>query len=166
MTLNPPWPPDEWTRETIAAMTVVPAIILACLIFAGLAFYQWRHCRPTDGPLWFVGGVGCIVAALVASGLLWWGMYPWDARYHQWRAVAGTVATVDSRLTPAGDHGMEDKYVVMFRGNQNQYGVLDTRAATVRPGDQLTLACVRRWQWSGSHGYDCTFVRLVRKYPT
>lgn len=52
---------------------------------------------------------------------------------------------------------------IKFRGSAQQYGVLDTRAAGIKPGDRLSIACVKRWQWSGTHGYDCNFVDLERR---
>lgn len=161
-------PADEYTGETIAAMIAVPLVITGFVALTVFAFLRWRatdHTYDDEGPLWLTGGITTGVCAALTGALLWWGMYPWKAEYHQWRAVTGTVASVDSRLTSTSQGGMEDKYVVTFEGNDQEYGVLDTRAAAVKPGDTLTITCVRRWQWSGSHGFDCNFVDFTRKYP-
>lgn len=166
MTTPAPLPADEWTGETVIAIATVPVLIFFLLLATAFCFWAWRRTDDdVDRPLWLGIGVGSAVITVLISALFWWGMYPWRAEYHQWRAVTGTVATTDSRLTATGNGGMEDKYVVTFVGDDREYGVLDTRAAAVREGDILTLTCVRRWQWSGSHGYDCNYVDLVRKYP-
>jgi hypothetical protein len=159
-------PASEYTGATIAAMTIVPLLIA---ILAGVAVGLFRKAiHPDTGPdddsffLWcaIASAAGVVVAAVG----LWWGMYPWKAEYHEWRPVSGVVETIDSRLVASGngDGSMEDKFVVTFKGNPQEYGVLDTRAAAVKPGDTLTITCVRRWQWSGSHGYDCNFVDMER----
>jgi amino acid transporter len=164
--IDPPLPPDDYTGETVATMATVPTLIVFCVAVAVFAFWSWRRTSDDlDRPLWLFTGIGFTVIAASIGALLWWGMYPWQAEYHQWRAVAGTVATVNSRLTATDVGTMQDKYVVTFQGNAQEYGVLDTRAAAVRPGDKLTITCVRRWQWSGAHGYDCNFVDAVRKQP-
>lgn len=103
------------------------------------------------------GWIAAVTASVGVVVATWWGMYPWVAEYHQWVPYSGRVATVDSRLVSSGENASETKYVVTFAGNSQQYGVLDTRMASVRPGDSLSITCVRRWQWSGSHGYDCNF---------
>jgi hypothetical protein len=153
----------EWTGESIAALITVPTLI-ALLIFGGVAFRrrEKRAADKFDRTELRIAWIGCFALALIAQAGLWWGMYPWKAEYHQWRPVSGVVESADSRLMPAGDGSMEQKFVVSFKDNPQQYGVLDTRAAAVRPGDRLTITCVRRWQWSGAHGYDCNFVALER----
>lgn len=167
-------PSVEWTIESIVSVLLVP-LIAAVFLFVGV--YCWKrfstmrrdiqeHGDTTYGMKAFdcnsfgVGAGICFAAVVLCAFGLWWGMYPWKAEYHQWRPVSGVVDTVDSRILPAGDSSMEQKFVVRFKGSPQQYGVLDTRAAGVKPGDRLTVTCVRRWQWSGTHGFDCNFVSL------
>jgi hypothetical protein len=156
----------EWTGETIATFILVPVILGATLAAAVLFFHLWRKLRAhnyhDDAPWALACWVIAAIAAAATVTLTWWGMYPWHAEYHQWTPVSGVVDTIDSRLVSAGDKAMEDKYVVTFVGRTEQYGVLDTRAAGVKSGDRITITCVRRYQWSGSHGYDCNFVSLER----
>lgn len=103
-----------------------------------------------------------LVLIALTLGLTWWGMYPWNTEYHHWIPKSGVVARVDSRLISSGDGSgsPETKFVVMFTGDQQQYGVNDTRAAGVKQGDRLTITCVRTWQYSGTDGYDCNFIAL------
>jgi hypothetical protein len=174
VTNQQPTPTAEWTIESIVSVVLVP-LIAASFLLVGV--YCWKrfsllrkdiqeHGDSMYGSKSFdcntfgvVAGV-CFGAVVVCALGLWWGMYPWKAEYHQWRPVSGVVETVDSRILPAGESSMEQKFVVRFKGNLQQYGVLDTRAAGVKPGDVLSVACVRRWQWSGAHGFDCNFVSL------
>lgn len=168
----------EYTGETIATMVTVPLLILVSLaVFWFLR--KWAanlRAKVASGSgsqmekKWDIDNARLLMrwswTGVVLAGLIvvatWWGMYPWHDAYHQWTPVAGTVETVDSRLVSTGDKTMEDKFVVKFQGQDQQYGVLDTRAAGLKPGDHLTITCVRRWQWSGTHGYDCNFVSLER----
>jgi hypothetical protein len=165
----------EYTGQAIAAMITVPILFLLLLAGSVFLFKKWRGLRAeklagehdeyavVTPALALTAFIVCAVSAVVAAVGLWWGMYPWKAEYHEWRPVSGVVETVDSRLTAASGNGtMEDKFVVTFEGNPQQYGVLDTRAAGVKPGDRIEITCVRRWQWSGSHGYDCNFVGLEK----
>ena len=53
---------------------------------------------------------------------------------------------------------MEEKFVVRYEdGGGQQFGCTDTRCASVKPGDTLTLACKRAWEWAATDGYDCRF---------
>lgn len=103
-----------------------------------------------------VGGL-IIVATLAITGFTMW---PWSAEYHQWRTVSGSVAAVDSRLLSAGDQGgTNQKFAVRFTGSPQEYGCEDTRCALVKPGQHLELSCKREWQYAGTPGYDCAYVR-------
>ncbi|MFD5245034.1 hypothetical protein ACFWIW_10845 [Amycolatopsis sp. NPDC058340] len=173
---------SELTSGAIATMILVPLALAALVaIFVMLRRYaaqQTLKAAEMDATreAWTLGGkharedatfavrlswLAPVVTAAVLA-LTWWGMYPWKHEYHHWTPVAGVVETVDSRLVAAGENTMQDKFVVKFTGNDQQYGVLDTRAAGLKPGDRLTITCVRIWQWTGSHGYDCNFISLER----
>jgi NADH:ubiquinone oxidoreductase subunit 5 (subunit L)/multisubunit Na+/H+ antiporter MnhA subunit len=165
---------SEFTGETIATMILVPLALLLCLaLFVGLRMWSKRasakstakRSESSYGTDWDAetarltrrwSWAGPVIAVLVVVAT-WWGIYPWESEYHQWVPKSGVVETIDSRLV-----AMEGKFVVKFQGDDQQYGVLDTRASGVRTGDQLTITCVRRWQWSGSHGFDCNFVSLEK----
>ncbi|HEY9418068.1 MAG TPA: hypothetical protein VIQ30_25190 [Pseudonocardia sp.] len=152
----------SWTVEAIIAVIAMPLAILAVLVGAMLL---WRGANRdaygTSGTLRGLS-IGCLVVAVGLGVGFWWGMYPWQAEYHQWRPVSGVVATIDSRLLAAGKGSTEQKFVVSFVGDPVLYGVLDTRAASVRPGDRLDISCVRRWQQAGTDGYDCLFGSMTR----
>lgn len=151
---------SEYTSGSIAALIVVPLVIAGA---AAGAWALWRLRNEARDSMDRMGikilAVCCALIAVGSAVGLWWGMYPWKVEYHEWRQVSGTVNSVDSRIVP----GMEDKFVVTFKGNPQQYGVFDTRTASVRPGDKLIITCVRRWQWVGTHGYDCEFVDYTPK---
>lgn len=148
----------NWTYETRVAfivMSILALIVLLALILAWLI--AWSEGNHWIGTNWTIGTVlVCIPIAFI----YWWSMYPWKAEYHSWRPVSGTVATLDDRLMPGANGGMEQKLVVTFVGDPAPYGVLDSQAAAAKPGDHLDISCVRRWQQTGTHGYDCLFVGL------
>lgn len=149
----------NWTIESEVAVTLVPVVLLL-LIAAGIALiWNGWHDSYEGGILMFFGAM-CILGVLVGAFGLWWGMYPWKAEYHSWRPVSGTVAQIDSRLISDGSGRVDQKFVVSFVGDPTQYGVIDTRGAAVKVGDHLDISCVKRWQQTGSHGYDCAFTDL------
>lgn len=151
---------------SIATMIGVPIILL---VFVGLAVACFVTAKGENrkafmNEFWFFTGFGSLFLflAVVTAAATWWGMYPWKAEYHHWTPKSGVVETVDSRLIGDGNGGMSDKFVVKFQGEDQQYGVLDTRAAGLKAGDTLTITCKREWQYVGTDGYDCNFVDLKR----
>jgi heme/copper-type cytochrome/quinol oxidase subunit 2 len=157
----------ELTGETIATMIVVPLLAAVVILIGVFFFVVWRSLRARDHDDARLALACWILSAVLLVGIgaaTWWGMYPWEAEYHHWTPKSGVVDTVDSRIVPGGSDSksVEQKFVVSFAGEDQQYAVMDTRAAGVKPGDRLTITCVRRWQWSGTPGYDCNFVSLER----
>lgn len=177
----------QLTGGTIATMIVVPLLLLI-FVAAFVILCRWaaeaarevkdreaKAARYTqnyggsayenslhDARVMRVWAWAPLVLIVLTLGLTWWGMYPWNTEYHHWIPKSGVVARVDSRLISSGDGSgsPETKFVVMFTGDQQQYGVNDTRAAGVKQGDRLTITCVRTWQYSGTDGYDCNFIAL------
>ena len=133
---------------------------LVALVIGGLWLVRYdRRASDIDKGIPKVLGIGCLTTAVVLTVLLASpaGYYPFSAEYHQWREVSGTVTQIDKRLIGNGK-SMEDKFVVRFDGDRQQFGCDDTRCASVREGDELTLSCKRAWQYTGTDGYDCRFV--------
>jgi hypothetical protein len=142
-----------WTYISAAGFCVIAGIVTAALLF--------RHARREDFEPGMFRGFGWTAVCwsigwLAASAF---ALYPYKAEYHAWHVHAGTVAHISSRLlaTGSGDNtGTSQKFVVQFTGSQQQYGIDDTRAALVKPGDHLRLTCIRTHQWgAGVDGYDC-----------
>jgi len=149
----------EWTGESIAAMIIIPLVIVILLLVGWLlhrrAGDEDRESAYSDYWMYQGFAILCWVLVPIVAVSFWWSMYPWKTEYHQWQPKSGVVSKVDQRLLNA-----TGKFVVSFQGSDQQYGVIDTRAAGIEVGDKLTITCVRRWQWSGTHGYDCNFVSL------
>lgn len=150
---------SEDTGPSLGLLIGLPAGLLAMFITGSLALYALHRWRTEDQ----YGGYH-IVAAIAGAG--WLGalvitgitMWPWSYEYHSWRNVDGQVAEVSSRLISAGDKGgSNQKFVVRFTDGRVR-GVQDTRAALLKPGDQLTVRCKRAWQFSGTDGWDCNWV--------
>jgi len=100
-----------------------------------------------------VGGAVAFVIVVAAAAVFFW---PYQKEYHWWQPVEGYVERIDSRILPAGDRQVEQKFVVKLVGIPHPYGIQDTRAALLKKGDHVSLSCIRKWQFgSGDHGYDC-----------
>lgn len=150
------------TAWSLGVLIWLPIFALLLAVLTATAVLAFRYHVKHDGKGSYYGDalwIG-IPAVVIAVGLIvgtTWGMYPYRAEYHQWRDVSGQVVSIDNRLIGTGD-GMETKFVVRFDGSGQQYGCDDTRCASVREGDHLTLSCKRAWQYTGIDGYDCRFV--------
>jgi hypothetical protein len=150
------------TQWTLGFLIGTP--IWALLLLALIALIVWgvrsgrRDGWKDRGNMWaaathaVVWGAAVLVlaVAIIASPL---GYYPYKAEYHQWRPVVGQVESVNKRLISSGKSGMEERYVLTIDGKP--YGVDDTRAATVKAGDTVSIKCKRDWQYASVPGYVC-----------
>lgn len=126
---------------------------------AGLLIWRYRlRADDFDGPFFAGFAIGAwVLAAVLAIGTAI-GMWPYKAEYHAWRTTSGTVKAMDSRLVASGDKGaMTQRFVVTYTDGR-QRACDDTRCATVKPGDVLTLNCKRAYQWGATPGWDCNWL--------
>ena len=138
-----------WTLGILIGLPIAGVVTLA---FAVLLVVSIRSRNRDPYEDWVIGiWIGAIGIALTLgmAGLL---TIPWDAEYHQWRPVSGTVEEIGARMVRDGK-GMSERYVLTIDGRP--YGVDDTRAATLKVGDQVSLMCKREWQWAANSGYGC-----------
>lgn len=99
----------------------------------------------------------CFATALIIGALGFFVDFPFSGQYHRFVPKTGVVTAVGSRFLASGTQGggSTQKFVVTMGGRD--YGCNDTRCATVRKGDRLTLMCERSWQWAGVPGWDCNW---------
>lgn len=146
----------RWSLGTLIGLPLLALLFLVCLGVGVWLLLIWRGLSKYDrGPALTLGILAVFCAVLTAAGTAW-GMWPYDGEYHQWRETSGTVQQIDSRFVGA-DKSTTERFVVTFDDGR-QRSCDDTRCAQVEEGDELTLACKRAWQWSGTHGYDCNYV--------
>lgn len=148
-------------RWSLGVLVGGPAFVLviAVLVTGGvwLLRRQWDDYDRGMAHFFGWGLVGVAVIVAIFAGV---GFYPYSAQYHQWTPTSGVVATTNSRFLGDGNGGTSQKFVVTFKGSGQQYGCNDTRCASVKPGDSLTITCIRSFQWFGTPGYDCNFVSM------
>jgi hypothetical protein len=149
---------ESWS---IAYLVGWPLWIIGLLVILFLAIACFWAAEG-DGMLNFFG----VLLSLTFVGLLVlmlspFGMYPTGGSdYHKWKPKQGVVNEVGKRLLPSGE-SMQEKIVITFKGDPQEYGVEDTRAALLKPGDQAVIKCKRAYQWGSAHGYDCRFVQRI-----
>lgn len=148
----------QWTTGVLVGFPIAVLVIL-CLIIV-MALFTRAGRREARGyadnrSLYFGSAIACgvaILAILVGVGI---GSWPWKAEYHQYRPVHGQVATISNRFV-GSDKSTSQKFVVTFVGNPQQYGINDTRASLLKAGDELTIRCIRVYEYgSNNAGYDC-----------
>ncbi|WP_025358364.1 hypothetical protein [Kutzneria albida] len=116
---------------------------------------SYEFLEPSGGLIW-TGSIA-LFHTLLITGIV---MFPWTAEYHQWRPVGGTLSEVQSRLISAGSNGgSNQKFAVRFTGSKQEYSCEDTRCALLKPRQHLELSCIREWQYAGTPGYACQYVR-------
>lgn len=152
-------PETHWALGTVVWLPIRAVLVIALVvvgIYCRRKYYSGTLDSYDESPVGWIG-IGCYVVVFLLIGLTFWGMYPYKAEYHQWQPHGGEVAKIDKRILSAGD-GMEEKFVVVFEGDKQQYGCQDTRCATVRPGDTLWLGCKKKFEWAATDGFDCRFI--------
>lgn len=153
----------SWSLGTLIGL---PMLTLVALIAVVGIYFGARHWRKAAGEKGYVQDdyrfegrllVGVFSAFLICSVIATaWGFYPYKAEYHQWRTVSGEVTDVNSRIISTGKSSVNQRFVVELDGKA--FGCDDTRCASVKVGDVLTLSCKREWQYTGVDGYGCNFI--------
>ena len=135
------------------------AIAAAVVLVVGIRLWRADRGRTwNDGPM--VAGVAAAALVIIVAFTAW-GFYPYKAEYHQWATTSGAVTDINSRLIGTDGSGLTERFVVTLDGVGDR-ACDDTRCASVKVGDVLTLSCKREWQFSGTDGYGCNFVELKK----
>ena len=155
----------QWTLGVLVGL---PFACLGALILAGViaAFLVAAHrADPQERSFTFdplrvstvyrLSAVGFVVVLLGYAVGIVAGYWPLSAEYHQYRSVTGTVATISNRFVGSGQ-STSQKFVITLTTGSQQYGITDTRAALLHPGDEVSLRCIRVYEYgSNDAGYDC-----------
>jgi hypothetical protein len=144
----------RWTLGVLIGLPFCGLAVLVALAVVGFGIWMMFN----DEPLWGAATVaGTLVGtAVLAVLVIFLGYWPLSSSYHQYREVDGTVSQVSSRLV-AGDKSTNQKFIVTLDGSTQQFGVDDTRAALLKPGDAVTLSCIKSYQYGAQFGYDCNW---------
>lgn len=152
----------QWTLGVLIGIPLSALLVLALLINAGVftAYFATWNRRSYHAILdarWAMGlwtALACLLP-FIATGIVGVIYWPWKAEYHQYRSVHGTVASVANRFVGDGK-STSQKFVITLTSGGQQYGVTDTRAALLKPGDPVSLRCIRVYEYgSNDAGYDC-----------
>ena len=136
-----------WTLGILIGLPVTMILLVGFAITAIALFKTEEGYGETTFLAWMAvvaGAVTLIIGALA--------FFPYAKPYHYWEPISGTVASIDSRMVKDGD-GMSERYV--FKIGDDFYGVDDTRASTVKVGDEVRLSCIKEWQWQAAPGWGC-----------
>lgn len=148
---------DSWSMGVLVGLPIAIICIVLSLLAIAWGVMLIRD-RDFDGWLLFWSSVLCLVATLAISG---WAFYPYQAQYHKWHQSTGIIKTISSRFLGDGDSGTTQRFVVEFT-NGDIRSCDDTRCALLKPGYKLTLTCKREWQFSGTDGWSCNYVRAQK----
>lgn len=141
---------DKWSLGVLIGLPITGIFVIICLALIVGGILLWYD--DGDSILFWIG-IGCLVVVL---GVFTFTFWPFKAEYHKWTATEGTVTNMNKRLIPAGEHGMQERIVVVINGRQ--YGCDDTRCALIEKGDQVGLRCKKEFEWGSTNGYACKFV--------
>lgn len=146
----------QWTLGVLIGLPLTVLVLIGSALLGLWLWKRWRESGSYIAEDYWMGAIGCLIVFVVVllGGLV--AYFPYEAQYHQWRTISGTVEKIDKRLI-AEDKGMAERYVLMIDGQP--YGVDDTRAATVEPGDQVSIKCRRDWQYASVPGWVCRWAQ-------
>lgn len=105
------------------------------------------------GRMYFWPGV---LVILLTAGISAAGFYPYDMQYHRYKHVEGTVDVAEARMLADGD-GTSQTFAVRFKESGETYRCDDTRCSLLKPGDHLSLWCIRQWEYASTSGWACRF---------
>lgn len=137
-----------WSLGVLVWLPIAILITVALAVLFVLSL-RWDDYEATI-VRWGVGGV---LVCFVIGNLVFF--YPYSAEYHRYQPITGEIDLVAKRIV--GGDSISEKFVVRYK-NGEERGCLDTRCALLKPGDTLTLKCKRVWQYTGTDGWDCTYV--------
>lgn len=104
-------------------------------------------------------GWGTLSGIAIASfaAFCYWPAF--DASYHRYYPVHGTVQVVRSRLLSTGGHhdGPSELFVIQFAESPNLYRCDDSRCALAVKGKAISLKCKKVWQYQGTPGWVCNY---------
>jgi hypothetical protein len=152
---------------------VALAILLPFWTVLFILSRRWLRNQKRNDPYSERGiALGCTIltAALIPITLLcwWWGSaFSTSHEYHAWNVKQGKVTQVSKRIVSNGDNGISERYVVRF-GDEQLYGIDDTRASLIKPGDSVRLKCKRDWQWGiprEAQGWACRWAAAPNSLP-
>lgn len=153
----------RWSLGVLVGVPVAAVLALLCLAAIGYGLWMRRSRRlliSNDGKVMaWSGAAGLAIVVGVTAGAFW----PWDARFHQWTPVTGTVEQTSTRLISSGSgdsRSVEQRVVVRLGGRP--YGCDDTRCALLQAGDRVALTCKPEYQWAGVAGEACEFIGSTR----
>jgi hypothetical protein len=119
--------------------------------------------RATDdeyGDRRFFGAVAIVAGSVVLAvtlSLSVAGFWPYDMEYHRYRHVAGVVDQTEARMLADGGGGTTQQYAVRLREDASIYRCDDSRCSLLKPGDRLSLWCIREWVYASTPGWGCQF---------
>lgn len=150
--------------------TIVAVLLLLILvglrIFAGWYFSdEWKKTAykgDVKAARWLKILNNALVGVVIASSAA--AYFPWTAQYHVYKPVSGKIQAIGSRIISDGGKSVNQRFGVQI-GNQ-LYGCDDTRCAELQAGEDVTLMCIRQWQWNANSGWVCNWGKRGLNTPT
>ena len=150
------------TIGTIAAAIFIPLgviglVVVGLLLAKGLKIERNPNKSSWDDGFGYFMGAGCVgaLALLMLLPIVGLSLIGFNPDYMAYKPVTGQVEQIASRQIASGS-SMSTRYVFEIAGQP--YGVDDTRAALVKPGDTVSLNCVKEFVWgSTNNGYACNW---------
>lgn len=146
---------SQWSTGMLIGLPILVFLIVLFIFFSVFLFVM-AHKGRVDGEEFAARAMGtfCAVIALILVVSTLNGFYPYDSSYHKWVEVSGTVQSVGSGNISDGN-SMSTRFVVKIDGQD--YGVDDTRAALLKPGDAVDLKCKKEYVYASEAGWACNW---------
>lgn len=143
-----------WAGIAFAIIFVVVGAIVGAVLNSNYQ-YATRKGLLNWGLLWGPA-VGAIWTIIYSAIFLWAAYPPLNSAYHTYVPTTIQVATTSSRFLGDGNGGTNQFFAIQDKTG-NTYRCDDTRCSVLKPGQFVTLMCVKEFETNGVPGEDCNF---------
>lgn len=143
----------HWSIGFMIGIPITLILAFLTVIFLATFIYGIRN-NDED---YSVGGGICALCTFVLFAIGAFALFPYNASYHKYYAVTGTVESTNHRLVSDGDKGMNERYVIKYKESGTLYGCDDTRCSLATAGKAINLKCKKEYVWQSEPGWVCNY---------
>lgn len=144
----------HWSIGFMIGMPVTLICAFLTVIFL-VTFIHGIRTNQEDYTIIGGGSIAAFMFVMFAIGAIC--LFPYNASYHKYYAVTGTVESTNHRLISDSNKGMSERYVIKYKESGTLYGCDDTRCSLAVAGKTIQLKCKKDYVWQSTPGWVCNY---------